>query len=85
MKLEEVKTHIMSAVSNKTDVIISVDYEESQKLRDALAFIEKYKKLAFQAFKEKKKYFPNKSDWHMVSYGVKNDKVIVSIEDGMTG
>lgn len=85
MKFNSLQERSCTAVSGTVNVTIDTTSEESQKLREALAIIEKYKKLAFEHFKKEKKYAPTDSDWHMISYAVKNDKTIVSITDGMAG
>jgi hypothetical protein len=84
MKIENIK-ELPGIVSSQTDVILILDSkEEAQKLRDALAVVDRYRKVAFKALKDKH-IEPERSDWYSVSYCVKNDKVIVSIKDGMAG
>lgn len=85
MKFNSLEERSCTAISGTTNVIIDTTVEESQKLREALAVVEKYKKLAFEHFRKEKKFSPTDSDWCMVSYAVKNDRVIVSIVDGMAG
>lgn len=85
MKLESIKEIGLSVVSGQVDVIFSTDVSESNELRSALGIVDKYKKAAFTVIKEEKGLNPKESDWHMVSYCVKNNKIIVSIKDGMAG
>ncbi len=75
-----------SAVAGSHNVTIDIIKEEANELRQALAVIQKYEKEALRSYKNKLKYNPKKSsDWCEISYCVKNDKVIVTIEDGMAG
>lgn len=85
MKTESVKDVFQGAVHGQSDVILLIDSNEAKDLRAALAVVDKYKKAAVDAFKKEKKYDPKESEWHMISYAVKNDRVIVSIMDGMIG
>ena len=81
MKINSVKTISVSAVSGRVDVDMEVSREQAQELRNALMVVDSYKKNAFKAIEND----PTKSDWHMVEFCVKNDKVIVSVTDGMAG
>lgn len=81
MKLESTKNVPLTMVSGQVDVTISVDKSEADELRAALKVVDRYNKFAFNSLK----CDPRKSDWHMVSYRVKNNRVILSIQDGMAG
>jgi len=86
MKLESVERGPSGVVWGLTNVSIEITREESEKLRAALAIVQKYEKAALQAVRAKHKYNPAKdSDWCEIAYSVKNDKVIVGIRDGMAG
>lgn len=77
----EVKTIVDQAIYAKKEVSIELPPEECAALRKALSIIGKYRKLALQCANHKDKY----SDWTMVDYAVKNDKVIVTIACGACG
>lgn len=77
----KVNTIHTSAVAIKEEVIIDLPKEECDALRKALGIIGKYRKLALQCAGHKDK----NSDWTMVGYSVKNDKIIISVEYGMCG
>lgn len=81
----KIKVVSSTAVSTKREVVIPIDTVQAAELRNALAVVEKYKKSALAAFRKEVKYSPKESDWCMISYCVKSDKVIVSITDGMAG
>lgn len=74
-----------SAVSEQFRVEIPIDNDAANELRNALNVVQRYEKKAINAIKEKTKASPLESDWHNVSYGVKNDRVIVTVKDGMAG
>ena len=74
------------AISGENQVAIDISHEEAKELRKALEIVQKYEKMALNAFKDKFEYNPAKeSDWCVISYSVKNDKVLVLIRDGMAG
>lgn len=81
MKVESVKDVFQGAVSGQVDVTLAIDQSEANELRQALKIVDKYKKVAVAALAVN----PTESEWHMVTYSVKNDKVIVHIKDGMIG
>jgi hypothetical protein len=85
MKFKELKAIGLSAVSGQIDVTLAADATECHELRAALAVVDKYKKAALKAIREEKNQNPMNADWHMISYCVKGDKVIVSVKDGMAG
>lgn len=86
MKIENIRTLPGSAVRGQTEVIISIDPEQAQELKKALAIVHQYENAAMKAIcLDKKITDPRLSDWHKTSYAVKNDKVIVMVEDGMCG
>lgn len=86
MKIENVERGAGSVVWGLTNVSIEITKEESVELRSALAIVQRYEKTALQAIRHEHKYNPTKdSDWCEIAYSVKNDKVIVSIRDGMAG
>jgi len=86
MELESIEHGQSSAVCGLTNVSIKITKEESAELRSALAIVQRYEKTALRAIHQEHKYNPTKdSDWCEIAYSVKNDKVIVSIRDGMAG
>lgn len=85
MKLETTRLVQSSAVRDRVDVTFSVIKDEANELRKALSIVQKYEKEAIDAIREDKKGNPRLSDWAQVSYCVKNDQVIVSVEHGMAG
>ncbi len=85
MKFESIKRAWDGAVSGQVDVTLTIDKAEARQLKDALALVRKYDQAAFKAMESEFKQEPETSDWCMVSYCIKNDKVIVSVKDGMAG
>ena len=81
MKCENIKDDYSGAVSGKVEITFSVDKAESDELQAALAIVEKYKKAAIAVMEHN----PQLSEWHMISYKIKEGKLTVSIEDGMVG
>ncbi len=75
----------VSVVSSQTNITIPIILSEAQELRYALKTIERYNKIGLKHFKIKNKYDVKKSDWYTIEYCVKNDKLIISIVDGMAG
>lgn len=55
--------------------------EDTNELRLALALVDRYKKMALQALKTNEK----QADWTMIEYAVKNDCVVVTVNQGMAG
>lgn len=74
-----------SVVWRKSRVEISITKEQAEELKAALAVVQRYEKLANQAYRQEFKHSPKDSDWCEYSYAVKNDRVFVSIRDGMAG
>jgi hypothetical protein len=86
VKIESVEIIKNGVVWMESRVEISILKEQADELRQALSIVQKYEKLATQAFKHEFKINPKKdSDWCEVSYAVKNDRVFVHIRDGMAG
>lgn len=86
MRCREVKRGYSSAVSGECSVTLDISKEEADELRAALKIVDKYKNKAIKEAKRELKYNITKdSDWHMIGYAVKNDCVIVTIEDGACG
>jgi len=85
MNILEVKAVPLSVVAGQNDVSIALEPGEAPALREALALVQKYEKAALKAIKQEKGYSPTESDWHNITYSVKNDRIIVKIKDGMAG
>lgn len=85
MKFKNIKNVSSNAVSGQVDVTFEIDKTEANDLRAALAIVDKYKNAALSAIESETKFDPESSDWCMISYCVKNDKAIISVQDGMTG
>jgi len=68
-------------VSGELEVTIDITKDQADELRKALAVVQRYEKEALKTAKVSKK----NSDWVMVSYAVKNNKVVVNIQDGACG
>lgn len=85
MKIINTKTISSNAVWEETDVTLTLDEGDNQKIEDALAILNKYKKAAFIAIKEEKGNSPSTSDWHMLEYKVEEDVLIIRVKDGMAG
>jgi hypothetical protein len=87
MSKPEVVRHLNHPVSSLWDVVIpfkeSEDQakEEEDALRAALAVVQRYEKLALQTIGTS----PKNADWTMVQMAVKNDKVVVTVQQGMCG
>lgn len=81
-----IETVYDGSVSGETLVALEISKKEADELRTSLKIIQKYEKLALKSFFNKFKYDPSKeSDWYMIGYSVKNDKVIINIRDGSAG
>ena len=76
-----VKTIFDGAVSGEKEIVIDITQAQAKELRDALEIVQDYEEQALKAAKVSKK----ESDWVMVSYAVKNDKVIIRVKDGACG
>lgn len=85
MKLESVEHVGGTVVSARTAVTFSVERKSANELRQALAIVQRYEKAAVKAVQQEIHNDPRESDWHRFSFAVKNDKVVVTIEDGMAG
>lgn len=77
----EIKTIANQAIYAKKEVSIELPKEECEVLRKALSVVEKYRKISLQCVHHKEK----NSDWTMIEYAVKNDKVIATISYGACG
>ena len=83
MKVREI-SH--SAVHLIAEVCIETTSEQSQELRNALKIIQKYQDLASKEYKKEYNLTPQQDgDMYHFEYGVKNDKVIVTISVGAIG
>lgn len=85
MKLEKIERGPGSVVWGLVKVSLGITNEQAAELRKALDVVQRYQKAASQAYLHEYKYNPKDSDWCEYAYAVKNDKVIVSIRDGMAG
>ena len=85
MKLEKIERGPGSVVWGLTKVSLGITNEQAAELRKALEIVQRYQKAGCQAYRHEYKHDPKDSDWCEFSYAVKNDKVIVSIRDGMAG
>ncbi len=79
ISIREKKTLYQGAVSYKMEVTLVPD-DGTDELRAALAVVDRYRKVAFAALK-----VGAEADWTMVDYVVKDDCVIVTIEQGACG
>ena len=78
-----VQERVPGSVQIRTTVRIEATPEELSALRTALAIVDKFKAVALRAAKAREG--PRNADWTMVGYGVKNDCVIVTVEQGACG
>lgn len=85
MKTEKIERLPGSVVWGLTKVSLGITNEQAAELRKALETVQRYQKAAIQAYKHEYKHDPKESDWCEFAYAVKNDRVIVSIRDGMAG
>jgi len=85
MKLEKIERCPGSVVWGLTKISLGITNEQAAELRKALETVQRYQKAAVQAYRHEFKHDPKDSDWCEFAYAVKNDKVIVSIRDGMAG
>ena len=85
MSKPEVKQVYNGAVSAKWEVSIPFASEgEANKLRAALAVVQKYQEQAAKATKVRVGDNGN-CDWAMYGFAVKNDKVLVEVKAGACG
>lgn len=83
MKISRVRS---TAVSTTIAVEISIDTQQAEELRRALAVVDKYRKQAIQAVHHYEKHHPVRdADFCEIEYGVKNDKVVITVKSGMAG
>ena len=85
MKFREAKQVFSGPVNGECRVVLDISREEADELRAALKVVNKYKREAIKRAAKGSKYNIEGSDWHMIEYGVKNDCVIVTIQDGACG
>ncbi len=85
MNVESAKLLPGSAVWGAIKVSIGICKEEYDELKAALAIVYKYEKAAIQAIKHEYNQDPKGSEWCEISYGVKKDRVLVTVRDGMSG
>jgi hypothetical protein len=81
MIIEKVEEICANSKKTRTEITIAISRSESQKLKEALELIGKYKKAALEAIPTKQGS-PLESDWLMHEYDISSNKVIVSITDG---
>jgi len=85
--MKRLKTSIVdkkdSAVSCSRTIKVEASAEEMVELRAALAVVDKFKSSALHAVGWKDS--PQSADWTMVSYAVKSDGVLVTVQSGMCG
>lgn len=75
----EILSNQNGAVRGKAVIKLKTTPEETTKLRQALAVVDRYKKAAMRAANS------TKADWTMVGYAVKTDGVVVTVEQGSCG
>lgn len=80
MKVDNVKQCWNGPVNGLDEVTFTATKAETDKLRNALAIVDKWQKRALKEVASSKG-----ADWTMVTYVVKTDKVIVGIESGACG
>lgn len=81
MIVEKVEQLCANSTKTKTQVALVISRSESQKLKEAIDLVNKYKKAALEAIPTKEGS-PLESDWLMLDYDVSSNKVVVSITDG---
>lgn len=83
MSKPEILKERLGAVSCTWEIAIPFAEAEEQEaeLRAALAVVQRYEKLAMRMARVKHK----NADWTMVKMAVKNDKVLVTVQQGMCG
>lgn len=83
MKHRNVRTISSGAIHLKKEVTLVPEQgiEATNALRLALALVDRYKKAAMIALGANDKT----ADWTMIEYSVKNDCVIVTVEQGACG
>ena len=73
-------------VNGQIEFIFETDINESNELRKALSVVQSYEKAVIKEYIKKYGYNPAKvSDWYMLDYCIKNDKIIVQVSDGACG
>jgi len=77
----EVLEKRFGAIWGKSTVRLTATSEQTAELRQALAIVDRYKKVAMRAAKANEK----NADWTMVGYAVKTDCVVVTVEQGACG
>lgn len=83
MKTRDVREINSSAIHVKMEVTLVPDegIEDTNELRTALATVHRYKKAAMRALSLTEK----DADWTMIGFSVKNDCVVVTVEQGACG
>lgn len=83
MKSRDARTVTMGAIHLKMEVTLVPEkgIEDTNELRAALAVVHRYKKAAMKALSLTEKG----ADWTMLEYSVKNDCVVVVVEQGACG
>jgi len=86
MVIESVSQVFQSAVHGQVDVVAALDSNEAAELRQALNTIDKYERAVLKAIRKTKQHGdPTESDWRMVKYAIKGNRVTISVKDGMCG
>lgn len=83
MKYRDAHVVRQGAINTLSEVTLVPGTEDgdTEKLRLALALVDRYKKAALRALKTSEK----SADWTRIEYAVKNDCVVVTVDQGMAG
>lgn len=82
MKPLSKKTIFNGPVNGEHQVTFGLSNEGAEELRGALSIVQRYEKAAKKALGVTKNTHP---DWVMFGYSVKNDKVVITVEEGACG
>lgn len=78
-KIESIHEHIGYT---QDEIVFSITKEEKEELKNAIEVLEKYKKLANDAFIAEKKFSFRDSNWHRLNYETKDRRAIITVEQG---